>query len=201
MTLSTTIDLIRHGEPEGGTRYRGHTDDPLSELGWQQMRTAVQEHKPWDAIISSPLLRCFEFAQEIAQKNDIVISAEDRFKEIFFGPWEGKTAEEIMQLDPDSLSNFWADPVTHMPAGAETLTEFRDRVMQAWDDVIQQHRGKHLLVVGHGGMMRMILSHILEMPMNNMFRLSVKYAAMSRVRIDHYLEQDLPIIKFHNGSL
>ncbi|MHB1590203.1 MAG: histidine phosphatase family protein [Sulfuricella sp.] len=42
---STTIDLIRHGEPVGGRRYRGRTDDPLSEKGWNQMWTAVGDFR------------------------------------------------------------------------------------------------------------------------------------------------------------
>ena len=36
--IVTRIDLIRHGEPVGGRRYRGQIDDPLSEKGWKQMR-------------------------------------------------------------------------------------------------------------------------------------------------------------------
>ena len=57
-TPCTLIDIIRHGEPVGGKRYRGQIDDPLSEKGWQQMRDAVAGHNPWDVIISSPLARC-----------------------------------------------------------------------------------------------------------------------------------------------
>jgi len=34
MHTTTTIDLLRHGEPVGGKRYRGQIDDPLSEKGW-----------------------------------------------------------------------------------------------------------------------------------------------------------------------
>ena len=46
-TTETIIDLIRHGEPEGGRAFRGHSiDDPLSEKGWQQM---------WDVLAKSPL--------------------------------------------------------------------------------------------------------------------------------------------------
>jgi len=40
----TTLDLMRHGEPVGGRRYRGQMDDPLSEKGWAQMRNAVGNH-------------------------------------------------------------------------------------------------------------------------------------------------------------
>ena len=41
MTPPTLIDMIRHGEPVGGRRYRGQIDDPLSEKGWRQMWAAV----------------------------------------------------------------------------------------------------------------------------------------------------------------
>ena len=59
MHEETLIDLLRHGEPEGGRAYRGHSiDDPLSETGWQQMWAAVGYHKPWEQIVSSPLQRC-----------------------------------------------------------------------------------------------------------------------------------------------
>lgn len=199
--LSTKIDLIRHGEPEGGPAYRGHTDDPLSELGWRQMRNAVQDHKPWDMIISSPLLRCAEFAKEVAERHQIPLELDARFKEIFFGPWEGKTAAEISREDAEALQLFWSNPVENMPQGAETMHEFRQRILEGWQSLLEQYEGKHLLLVGHGGMMRMILSHVLDMPMNNMFRLNVKFAAISRVQIDHYGDTVMPRLKFHSGSL
>lgn len=55
----TTIDLIRHGEPVGGHRYRGHAiDDPLTERGWSQMWDGVGSCNTWDHIITSPLQHC-----------------------------------------------------------------------------------------------------------------------------------------------
>ena len=62
--ITTLIDLVRHGEPVGGIRYRGQMDDPLSHTGWQEMRKAIGRETPWDAIISSPLLRCRAFAED-----------------------------------------------------------------------------------------------------------------------------------------
>lgn len=202
MTMpSTTIDLIRHGEPVGGTRYRGHTDDPLSEKGWAQMRAAVSDHKPWDMIVSSPLLRCAEFAEEVATRHNIPLQTEARFKEIFFGPWEGKTADELLQQDQDCLQRFWSDPVNNMPDGAETIQTFEQRVVAGWDEMTQQHVGKHILLVGHGGLIQLLLSHLLGSPRSHMFRMFVKYAAISRVRLDDYGEQIMPIVQFHAGQL
>ena len=200
-TPSTIVDLIRHGEPVGGTRYRGHTDDPLSDRGWSQMRSSVGDHKPWDSIVSSPLLRCAEFAAEVSQRHAIPMQLDERFREIYFGPWEGKTPEELVAMDSTCLQRFWSDPVNNKPVGAETIIEFEQRVLAGWDDLLKQHRGKHILLVGHGGMMRVILAHVLGMPREHMFRLSVKYAAISRIRLDDYGDSTLPVVKFHAGQL
>ena len=49
---TTTIDLLRHGQCEGGEIFRGSTDVALSEAGWQQMRHATQEEDNWDRVIT-----------------------------------------------------------------------------------------------------------------------------------------------------
>ena len=72
-SVTTTIDLIRHGEPVGGRKYRGQIDDPLSDKGWAQMREAVGDHRPWDVIISSSLSRCLDFARELGQRSWIAM--------------------------------------------------------------------------------------------------------------------------------
>jgi len=62
-----TLDLLRHGQPEGGNVFRGRTDHPLTEEGWQQMYQSC-ENRQWDVIITSPLSRCQEFAHKLADK-------------------------------------------------------------------------------------------------------------------------------------
>ena len=70
----TLIDILRHGQCQGGEIYRGSTDVSLTDLGWQQMRNAVASHSGWDAVVSSPLTRCKLFAQEHAAENQIPIA-------------------------------------------------------------------------------------------------------------------------------
>ena len=62
------IDLIRHGEPIGGKKYRGQTDDALSEVGWQQMAEMQMlfGEQSWQKVVSSDLKRCFNFASQVA---------------------------------------------------------------------------------------------------------------------------------------
>jgi alpha-ribazole phosphatase len=197
----TTVDLLRHGEPQGGRRYRGQIDDPLSEKGWMQMRTAVADHAPWSRILSSPLSRCSAFAEELALRHTLPLEIFDAFSEIGFGAWEGKSAEQLMAEDAQILYRFWSDPLNNTPPGAETLAAFEQRVIGQWHTTLAQYVGEHLLIVGHAGVMRMIISHVLGMPVEKMFRLQIPNAAISRIQVDHLEEGVLPRLLFHAGQL
>ena len=192
----TTIDLIRHGMPQGGQRYRGWLDDPLSEQGWQQMNEALEREHSWDLIVSSSLIRCADFALALGERLHRPVQLEPRLREISFGNWEGRTASEIYQEAPEEIANFWSDPVNHSPPGGERLEQFAQRIEAVWSELTEEHRGKHILLVGHGGVIRMIIGQLLGMPLNNLFRLEVPMAALSRVRI----EADLPRLVFHSRA-
>lgn len=198
---TTVIDLIRHGEPVGGSKYRGQIDDPLSEKGWRQMREAVGDHKPWQAIVSSPLSRCAEFARELAQRHALPLSFDDRFKEIGFGAWEGKTKDQITASDPTALFEFYFDPVRNTPPGAEPLIRFQERIATAWTELIERHAGQHILLVGHAGVIRMVIRHVLDVPLERVFRINVPNASISRIRIDGDGQNALTSLMFHAGCL
>ncbi len=193
-TTVTTVDLIRHGEPVGGSKYRGQIDDPLSAKGWAQMRDAVGDACPWQAVVSSPLSRCAAFAQELAQRHALPLSFDARLQEIGFGAWEGRSAQELQREDPAAFRRFFDDPVTHRPAGAETLVDFRDRVIGGWDDLLVQHAGRQVLLVGHAGVIRMVIRHVLDMPLANLFRIHVGNASITRIRVD---ARGTPHLLFH----
>ena len=181
----TFIDIIRHGEPEGGRRYRGHgIDDPLSDRGWQQMWAAIPDTPIWDHIITSPLSRCQQFAQTLAEKTGIDYSIDEQLKEIGFGVWEGKTPEDILANEGDALERFIEDPVHNRPQDAEPLDEFASRVWMVYENVAQDYKGKHILLVAHAGVIRAITSKILGMPLDDVYsRLKIEYAAIASTRI------------------
>ena len=198
---TTTIDLMRHGEPVGGRRYRGHKDDPLSDNGWQQMREAVAHHHPWDVIISSPLSRCAAFATELAQRHGLALHFEERLKEISWGQWEGSTPEDIHTHYPNALERYWADPHNNVPPGAEPIGQFRMRVLSAWNDLLARHGGKHIIIIGHAGVTRAAICHSLSIPIENMFRIQVAYAAITRIQIEHRGDETSHKLVHHGGPL
>ncbi len=198
MSENTTVDLLRHGEPVGGRRYRGQLDDPLSDKGWQQMASAVNGQHSWHQIVTSPLRRCREFAASLGEILNIPVQDEERFKEIGFGIWEGRTRDELQNSDPELLTRYFHDPITYRPEGAEDSSDFVKRVTDGWQGLLGNYHGRHVLVVAHAGVIRAVIGHVLEMPVANMFRLQVDNATFSRIRIE---EARPPTLVIHNGRL
>lgn len=183
MKSTTIVELLRHGEPQGGARIRGQSDDALSELGWRQMWQAVGEHAPWQIIVSSPLLRCADFARALAERHALSLQIENRFKEIGFGQWEGFTLDDLARRDPERHARFRDDPLHFMPPDAEPVTEFVGRVHEAWQNVVAQHAGQRILVVCHAGVIRAVLGAVMAAPPSHLFRVHVEYASLTRIEI------------------
>ncbi|MBT9567077.1 MAG: alpha-ribazole phosphatase family protein [Thiobacillus sp.] len=182
--MTTTFDLIRHGEPVGGRKYRGQIDDPLSETGWAQMQAAIGEACPWTRLVSSPLIRCRAFAERLARQHRVPLAVDDRLREVGFGEWEGKSAAEIEQAFPGSLQRFKADPVSARPHGAEPLEAFHMRVSAGLEATLAQLPGEHVLIVCHAGVIRMALAWALQIPLIHAYRVEVASASITRLRFD-----------------
>lgn len=176
------IDLIRHGEPEGGDLLRGTKNDPLSDAGWQQMRAAVADPAPWNAIVSSPLRRCAEFGAELAEQLGLSLEIESGLREIAFGDWEGRTYRELMDSAPHALEAFFRDPLHNTPPNGEPLSDFALRIHTAWDAITARHSGSHVLVVCHGAVMRAIYCRVMSVPLERLFSIEVPYACRGRIR-------------------
>jgi probable phosphoglycerate mutase len=179
----TVIDLIRHGEPAGGRRYRGHgVDDPLSEKGWSQMWNAVGEYDQWKQIITSPLQRCQAFAHALGERHGIPVAVEPRFKEVGFGAWEGLSHDEVKIGRAAEYQAFLKDPANHRPQGAEPLDDFIRRVSLAYQEAIERHHNSHLLIVAHAGVMRALIAETIRAPAIGLYRIKVSNGGITRIR-------------------
>lgn len=184
------LDLLRHGETRGGSRFRGRLDDPLTERGWEQMWAAVGpgegdgEGVPvWDGIVTSPLARCADFARALSERRGIPLRLDPRLAELDFGDWEGRIAAELMATEAEALGRFWADPVAHPPPGGEPLLAFQARVLAAWGELLRQDRGDRTLVISHGGVIRVILCQVLGYPLGRLLELDVGHASLRGIRV------------------
>lgn len=202
---TTTIDLLRHGECEGGDMYRGSTDVALSDTGWQQLRQQTTTYPGWNAIISSPLQRCAHFARELAGKHALPLQLAPDFQEVHFGDWEGRNIADVWREQGNHVRRFFADPTNATPPNGESLHAFEKRVLSGWQHVVELHKGQHILIVAHGGTIRVLLAHVLGMPLSRIANMEVPYASASRIRIHHHMAErdrlpDFQTLLFHNAT-
>ena len=181
----TLLDYMRHGEPVGGSRFRGHgVDDPLSDRGWEQMRATGAALTGWQRVVSSPMQRCIAFAHWLADERGLPLEVIDDLREVGFGSWEGVQRDLLREERRAEYDAFYADPVNRRPAGAEPLDDFGARVSAVYDSLVQRHAGEHLLVICHAGVIRATLGHVVRMPALDWYRTEVDNAAVSRFAHD-----------------
>ncbi|USA45006.1 histidine phosphatase family protein [Acinetobacter sp. C26M] len=157
------LDLLRHGETTLSHTLRGHLDDALTEHGWLQMQSTIQQYLDtqvqWDVIISSPLQRCQKFAAVLAKQLELPLLLNAEIKEMYFGDWEGMTTQTIYETAPERLANFWQFPTQYHAPNGESLHQFQQRVMHGFTEIyvqMQQHNWNKALVVTHGGVIKLL---------------------------------------------
>lgn len=193
-----TVDLLRHGELEGGIKYRGWVDDPLTATGrilmdsvWKRIGSDI------DLVISSPLSRCSQPAESWAEEAKTPFEIDPRVAEMHYGEWEGLTSEEIMARYPGMLEQWRLNPEGMQVPGGESAEQLRDRVANFWSDICEQHDKKHLLVVAHSGSIRMLLAHILSAPIATTRSMQMPYGCWSRIVHNHGRNK----LVFHNCGI
>jgi len=186
MAKPVVVDLLRHGAVAAkGWAFRGRTDIPLSEKGWQQMRSVGKalNGERFDQVGTSPLQRCRDFASELSAQQDSDLITLDAMREMDFGDWENKCFEELEDQYGKLLSCFWKSPVGICPPNGEPFDDFAKRVIAGWQTWLDTAGGERRLLVAHGGVIRVLLARLLDMPMAALWRLHLPHAAWCRVSL------------------
>jgi broad specificity phosphatase PhoE len=153
----TTLLLVRHGETEWNRtgRWQGHSDTPLNERGREQARDLARQLDGVNALYSSDLARARQTAEIVAAALDVDVRLDRRLRERRFGAWEGLTAVEI-ERDFAEAHRRWEAGEGFGADDAEPFDAFAARVTSFLDDVLRRHPGETVLVIGHGGSIRVI---------------------------------------------
>lgn len=155
MERPTTIVFARHGETVWNVedKIQGHSNSDLTKLGIEQAYQLDEElaHFPFVAIYSSDLERAHKTAQILAQRRNIPLIWRKELRERNFGPYEGTTKDNLKLLDLES------DEVDFEKLGVESNKSITERLLKLIKEVSNKHDGEHVLFVGHGGAMRILL--------------------------------------------
>ncbi len=172
-----------------------------------QRATGLDSEKPkspvtpnWTHIVSSPLQRCRQFAEHVAQQTALDLQVEEQWQEIDYGDWDGMLLSEWRQQAADQFREFRKDLSKLSPPNGEDYLAFKDRVLTAWESLAEKPDGSHVLVVTHGGVLRVVLPTVLGMPLNRSYPLHIPFACFSRVRLEVEEDKINASLLFHNAA-
>ena len=178
------ILLVRHGitDLHTGDRFWGRTDMPLSPAGIRQaerLRDRLALEKI-DAVYASPLRRAYKTAEIIAAGHQVAINACEDLCECNFGEIEGLNFDEIKQRYP-ALAGELSRRRTGAFPGGETIEQLNARVL-AFLKTLEKHRTEEtLLVVAHGGPVRLLICNLLGLGLEYWIQFRIDYASLSIV--------------------
>jgi broad specificity phosphatase PhoE len=181
--------LVRHGATTHNRSnppiLQGRTVDlPLSDFGRLQAEQTAKflAAVPLTAVYSSTLRRSRETAEVIADRHSLEIVARAELIEVDVGRWENRSWIEIERTEPEAFRLFHEDAVIHGYAGGENLSQVLERVRPAFDELLAEHLGKCIAVVGHNVVNRTWLAHVLGMPLSAARRLLQDNCCVNVVR-------------------
>ena len=190
--IKLQIDLLRHGETTLSHTLRGHLDDDLTEQGWLQMQSTIQQHitttMDWDVIISSPLRRCHCFAEHLANQLGLPMRVNEHIKEMHFGDWEGIPTQTIYEIAPELLANFWQFPTQYHAPKGESLLQFKQRVIDGFDEIyvqMQRHNWNKALIVTHGGVIKLLSCLAQQQSLDDLLKMPAELGQLHSFSLTH----------------
>jgi putative nucleotidyltransferase with HDIG domain len=191
------IFLVRHAEPVGpdGKRFLGQGDPVLAARGEEQAKgladklTAMTGGACFDAVYSSDLQRSVRTAEIVAERCGIAVQREPWLREIDVGLWEGLTWEEARQAYPAEHGEREQDVVGRPFPHGESFEDLQARVIPGLRGLIGRSLAaghRRVLVVGHKGVNRVILAHILGLPLADLFSIEQDFCAVTVLEVPAY---------------
>jgi len=196
---ATRLLLIRHAEVEQSYHkiFGGTIDMNLSPRGGDQARILAKflSGKPMDAIYASPMKRVQQTLAPFLSNGAPPQTIMPALREIHFGDWTGLNWEVVCRqfnLDPHE----WLDHIERgLTPNGENGAQFRARVEPCVLEIIRRHPGQTVGIFCHGGVVRMILSILLKLPLPNMNAFEIEYASVTRVTL-HPRHAEIELLNF-----
>lgn len=198
--------IADHLRLSGKMKYKSYLNDIHSSFP----HMADDKEAKLSAVYCSNLSRAVRSAEIIAGPHGLQPLIVPEFRERNFGVWEGKTFNEIKDQYPSEFEAWVSDPVKYSPVNGESTSVVYDRAIRALDGIMSKHAtvstdwkasgnegtADSIAIVAHGGVNRIILCHLMGVPLENIFRIEQDTAAINIIEFwGRY-----PVIKLLNGG-
>jgi len=194
----TSLLLIRHAEVEAKYQrvFGGKIDMNLSPRGHEQAAalTGWLKRQPLDAIYASPMKRVQQTLAPFASIGGPEPVIVPDLHEVDFGDWTGLSWEAVQEKFGVSAFQ-WLDLLERgaIP-NAENTGRYRARIEPCLQQVLSDSRHKNVAVFCHGGVIRMLLAILLDLPLPKLAAFEIDYASVTRVELAPHKTE----VKFHN---
>lgn len=185
------LSFLRHGQTvlleQGNVLRGGRTNDFLTVLGYQQMMDGFGAGVGYQAIFSSPLSRCLDFAKDRACQHGLPLFVLDELQEIDFGDWEAQNTADLYEKYPNELTAYWQTPHLYTPPNAESVADFQARIMSAVDGIhaiCERERIDRACVISHGGVIKMLYVLAKNLPISELLSVPVELGACHEFEFD-----------------
>lgn len=181
-----TVYFLRHGEAVGNVRggYYGRTDCPLTAKGCQQAASAGKQLQKLREeagrellLVTSPLERARHTAEIVREAAglDGAFLVEPDWQEIDFGRWEKRHYQDIAREEPAAWQSLCDDWQAFCYPQGESFRVFSERVIAAWQkwQLLASRQQKDILVVSHGGVLKVIRLFAEARPWDDFWRLRI----------------------------
>lgn len=163
--MSLKLYLLRHGETTysqtGG--FCGSLDPELTAEGVEMAKgfAEVYQKLPWEAVYASPMKRTIATAKPLCDAIGLEMQLRDGLKEIAYGEWEGRTAEDVKQNDAETYLRWMTEPAWNAPPDGETSVQIASRSSLVVAEIEKKHTTGNVLIVSHKATIRIILCSLL----------------------------------------
>lgn len=158
------VYLTRHGQTEWNLagKMQGRLNSNLTALGEDQARWLGKslETTPIDIICSSSSGRAFDTAKLIKGDREIDIEQYDDLQEVYLADWQGMLHRDIEAIYNDQFNFYWREPEKFQAGEKESFEALIERGRTVFNEIISTHKGKDVLIVSHGVLLKAIFAYI-----------------------------------------
>ena len=195
---ATRLHLVRHAEVDEAYHevFGGQIDMELSPVGHEQAKGLAKflNGRTFDRIYRSPMVRVRQTAKPLLDALGREAEVIDDLREVDFGVWTGHKWHEIQEKFGVDAEDWLVHLENGDVAEAEPMVECRSRIRGSLEQMMDEGAGQDVLVLCHGGVIRMLLSLLLDEPFSKMDRFEVDFASLTV--IEH--RSNRVEIKLHN---
>ena len=182
-----TILLIRHGENDyvATGRLAGRLPGILlNENGKKQAGEIADKFgkAPIKGIYSSPLERCVETAQPLADRLNFPVVLREGLLEIDFGGWQDRTLKQLRRRKLwNTVQN---NPARMQFPDGETFVEAQCRIVKELETLGKDHRPKDLIACfSHSDLIRLAVAYYIGTPLDLFQRIAIFPGSVSTLHI------------------